>query len=87
MATLLYRHTEADYIGTVPSHTDIGGNDFYAVSVAWLTDFGVAPGCGPGLFCPDRDATRAEAAVFINGVAIRPHIWGEGNTAFVPQPD
>ena len=87
MATLLYRHTEADYIGKTPSHTDIEINDFYAVSTAWLTDFQVVPGCGPGLFCPNRDATRAEAAVFINGVAIRPHIWGPGNTSFIPQPN
>ena len=87
MATLLYRHTEADYIGTIPSHTDIETDDFYAVSVAWLTDFAVVPGCGPRLFCPTRDATRAEAAVFINGVATRPHIWGQRNTSFIPQPN
>ena len=57
MATLLYRHTEADYLGRVPSHLDINIDDFYAVSVAWLKDFGVVPGCGPNLFCPNRDAT------------------------------
>ena len=84
MATLLYRHVEADYIGKVPSHTDIQLDDYYAVSVAWLTDFGVVPGCGAGVFCPDRDATRAEAAVFINGIAIRPHIWAKATPASHP---
>ena len=86
IATLLYRHVQADYIGKVPSHTDIVLDEYYAVSVSWLTDFQVVPGCGPTLFCPNRKATRAEAALFINGVAIRPHIWGEGNTSFIPQP-
>ena len=63
----------------------LGSESAAAVSVAWRNDFGVAPACGPSLFCPNRDAPRAEAAVFINGVAIRPHIWGEGNTSFIPQ--
>ena len=83
MATLLYRHVEADYLGAVPAFADVGPDRFYTTSIAWLTDFGVVPGCGPGLFCPDRDATRAEAAVFINGVAIRPHLWGPGNTSLL----
>ena len=87
MATLLYRHTEADYVGADPPYTDVEPNRFYLPSITWLTDFQVVPGCGPTLFCPDRDATRAEAALFINGIAIRPHIWGEGNTSFIPQPN
>ena len=86
MATLVYRHVEADYIGAAPPYTDVEPDKFYTPSIAWLTDFGVVPGCGPTLFCPNRNATRAEAALFINGVAIRPHIWGPGNTSFIPQP-
>ena len=87
MSTLLYRHVEADYPGATPSYTDVEPQAYYAASIAWLTDFHVVSGCGPNLFCPNRDATRAEAAVFINGVAIRPHIWGPGNTSFIPQPN
>ncbi len=86
MATLLYRHTEADYVGAPPSYTDVAPDSFYTPSVSWLTDFQVVPGCHPTRFCPERPATRAEAALFINGVAIRPHIWGEGNTSFIPAP-
>ncbi len=86
MATLLYRHVEAGYQGEEPPYSDVEPNRYYAPGISWLTDFEVVPGCGPGLFCPDRPATRAEAAVFINGVAIRPHIWGKGNTSFIPQP-
>lgn len=86
MATLLYRHTEADYLGSPPHYTDVEPDSYYAASISWLTDFNVVPGCGPRLFCPNRAATRAEAALFINGVAIRPHIWGEGNTSFIPAP-
>ena len=87
MSALLYRHTEADYVGQNVAYRDVEAGDFYAEAVSWLTDFEVVPGCDAGLFCPDRNATRAEAAVFINGVAIRPHIWGEGNTALIPQPN
>ena len=65
MATLLYRHTEADYQGAAPPYTDVEPDQFYAPSIAWLTDFGVVPGCAPNLFCPNRPATRAEAAQFI----------------------
>ena len=84
MATLLYRHVEANYVGASLAFTDVEPNSFYATGVAWLTDFQVIPGCGSNQFCPNRPATRAEAALFINGVAIRPHLWGEGNTSFIP---
>ena len=85
MAVLLYRHVEAGHVGR-PGYGDVDPDRFYAGGVAWLTDFEAVGGCAPGLFCPDRPATRAEAAVFINGVAIRPQMWGEGNTSFIPQP-
>ena len=64
-------------------HTDIDPGDFYAPGIAWRADFGVVPGCGPDLFCPNRKATRAEAALFINGVAIRLHIWGGGDASLL----
>lgn len=86
MAALLYRHVDADYQATASSYNDVTLDQYYGKGVAWLSDFGVASGCAPGLFCPDRPATRAEGAVFIHGVAIRPHMWGEGNTSFIPQP-
>ena len=87
MATLLYRHVEADYQGAAPPYTDVEPDRFYTPSIAWLTDFQAVPECGPQSFCPNRNATRAEAALFINGVAIRLHIWGKGNTSFIPQPN
>ena len=86
MAALLYRHVEADYVGSGSPYPDVEPDRFYAAGIAWLTDFGVVPGCEPNRFCPNRNATRAEAALFINGVAIRPQIWGPGNTSFTPQP-
>ena len=86
MAALLYRHVEADYVGAGSSYRDVESDRFYAAAIAWLTDFEVVPGCQSNLFCPNRNATRAEAAVFINGVAIRPQLWGPGNTGFTPQP-
>ncbi len=33
-----------------------------------LTNQGIAGGCQPGLFCPDKPVTRAEAAVFLGKV-------------------
>jgi len=86
MATLLYRHVEAAYVGARPHFTDVPADAFYTAAVIWLNDFAVVPGCDLRLWCPNRAATRAEAALFINGVAIRPHLWGEGNTSFAPQP-
>ena len=86
MATLLYRHVEATYVGQPPHHTDVEPDALYTTSITWLTDFVVVPGCDLRLWCPNRAATRAEAALFINGVALRPHIWGAGNTSFTPQP-
>ena len=67
-------------------YTDVEPDAFYTTGIGWLTDFVVVPGCDIRLFCPNRAATRAEAALFINGVALRPHIWGEGNTRFIPRP-
>ena len=64
MAALLYRHTGADYVGQNLGYADVGSGDFYAAAVSWLTDFDVVRGCLPGLFCPDRNAGRAEAALF-----------------------
>ena len=87
MATLLYRHVDAEYIGNAPLFTDVQPDRFYAESISWLIDFQVVNGCDTKEFCPDRPATRGEAAQFINGVAIRPHIWGTGNTSFKPQPN
>ena len=86
MATLLYRHVEAEYLGQAPVYADVEPGSYYESSVVWLTDFQIVSGCNAAQFCPNRNATRAEAAAFINGVAIRPHTWGEGNTSFIPQP-
>ena len=84
MAALLYQYAETEYTSASSSYTDVEPDGFYTDGIAWLTDFEVVSGCGPGLYCPNRDATRAEAALFIHGVATRPHIWGPGSTPFNP---
>ena len=83
MATLLYRHVQSPYTGQSSVYADIEPHSYYSTPVAWLTDFQVVPGCEAALFCPNRDATRAEAALFINAVAIRPHLWGPGGSPFI----
>ena len=65
-----------------PERHNIEPDSFYADSVVWLTDFQVVPGCTTELFCPTRAATRAEAALFIHGIATRPHTWGTDTTPF-----
>ena len=72
-------------MGQPPLYTDVEADAFYTPGIAWLTDFLVVSGCDVNRFCPNQAATRAEAATFINGVAIRPHIWGQGNTNLLPQ--
>lgn len=84
VAVLLYRYVQADHAADGQTNDDVAVDHFAVDAVGWLTHFDVVPGCAPGLFCPDRDATRAEAAAFIHGVATRPHIWGDNNTAFTP---
>ena len=44
MAALLYRHTGADYVGQNLAYRDVEAGDFFAVAVAWLTDFEVVGG-------------------------------------------
>ena len=84
MATLLYQHVEADYIGQTAPYTDVAPDSDHVNSVAWIHEFEIATGCDTDLFCPDRNATRAEAAAFINGVAARPSAWGLGTNCFPP---
>ena len=82
MASFLYRHAETDHTANTSPYTDIEPDRYYTDSVAWLTDFQVVPGCTTDQFCPSRAATRAEAALFIHGVATRPHTWGTDTTPF-----
>ena len=45
MATLLYRHVEAEYIGATLPYTDVQPDRYYAESITWLTDFQIVSGC------------------------------------------
>ena len=54
MATLLYQHVEADYIGQTAPYADVAPDSDHANSVAWIHEFEIAIGCEPDLFCPDR---------------------------------
>lgn len=83
MATLLYRHVQSPYAGQSSIYADIEPHSYYSTPVAWLTDFQVVPGCEATLFCPNRDSTRSEAALFINAVAIRPHLWGPDGSPLI----
>jgi len=37
----------------------------FVLDVAWASATGLTSGCEPGLFCPDRQITRGEAAAFL----------------------
>ena len=86
MGTFMYRHVQAVHQGRQDRYTDVNPDSAHATGVAWLADYQVIGGCDTARFCPDRPATRAEAATIIHGVATRPQMWGPTNNPFTPQP-
>lgn len=61
---------------TVPLFTDVPCSSGFAPWINELSNRGVTAGCGPGLYCPTADVTRAQMAVFLlktrNGTSYTP---------------
>ena len=52
--------------GPDPSFSDVASDAWYVSEVAKLAASGITVGCGDGsMFCPGRDATRAQMATFL----------------------
>lgn len=79
MAAFLYR--ALDLVPTEATNLFLDDDESpFEAEIDALAVAGIAGGCGNGLFCPDRDVTRAEMASFL----VRAFI-GEGE--FDPPPD
>jgi hypothetical protein len=45
--------------------TDVSPNDVAAPAIATIAAWGITAGCGPQIFCPTANVTRAQMAIFI----------------------
>ncbi len=46
--------------------TDVPDGRFYTAATGWMADTGISKGCTTTTFCPNREMTRAEMAVFLH---------------------
>ena len=46
---------------------DVDATSFHAPFIERMAELGVTAGCGDGMFCPDRNVSRAQMAVFLSG--------------------
>ena len=84
ISAFLYRYTGALH---APERVfaDVDPSSYYAAAVTWMNTRGITTGCADDSFCPDRLATRAQAATFIYRIATRPDSW-ETNEGILKQP-
>ncbi|MEX2278874.1 MAG: VanW family protein [Acidimicrobiia bacterium] len=64
MAAFLYRALSLESTEATSAFTDDDTSPFEA-EIDALAAAGIATGCGEGLFCPERNVTRAEMATFL----------------------
>ena len=65
IATFLYRYVGATHEVADSGFKDVDDDAYYALPVAWMTLHKITTGCSADIFCPQRPATRADAATFI----------------------
>jgi hypothetical protein len=68
MAIFLVRailHTDDFPYSTTPYFSDVPAGSFGFQWIQKMYELGITQGCGPGLFCPNDQATRAQMAVFL----------------------
>jgi len=69
MAAFIVRAKEgeppADYCATGSPFSDVSPDTWPCKYIKRLSELGITQGCGPGIYCPDRDVTRAEMAAFL----------------------
>ena len=69
MAAFLVRAVEgeppANYCATGSPFSDVSSDTWPCKYIKRLLELEITKGCGPGIYCPDRDVTRAEMAAFL----------------------
>lgn len=75
LATFLYRHTGAQVTGS-SVFADVADDSYYALPILWLAQNNITQGCEEGKFCPDEDATVAQAAIFMHRIEFTQSAWG-----------
>ena len=82
IATFLHRFVEEPESTLDHGFTDIDQGRYFSEPVAWTAEHMFVDGCSSTSFCPDDDADRATAAVFIHGVATNPDSWANRTSDF-----
>ena len=82
IATFLHRFVEEPESTLDHGFTDIDQGRYFSEPVAWTAEHMFVDGCSSTRFCPDDDADRATAAVFIHGVATNPDSWANRTSDF-----
>ena len=55
------------FVDSDSTRPDFVGTDF-CLSIDWIKNRGVTTGCGPNLYCPDANVTRAQMAAFLQRI-------------------
>ena len=82
IATFLHRFVEEPESTFDHGFTDVDEGLYFSEPVAWTAEHMFVDGCSSTTFCPDDDADRATAAVFIHGVATNPGSWANQSSDF-----
>ncbi len=82
IATFLHRFVEEPESTFDHGFTDVDQGRYFSEAVAWTAEHMFVDGCSNTRFCPDENADRATAAVFIHGVATNPDSWASRTSDF-----
>jgi len=62
---LVHRSRGFGAAAVTPYFEDVPADHAWFDAIQWMKDRGISNGCETGKFCPDRQATRGEVAVFL----------------------
>jgi hypothetical protein len=72
--------------GGISLYTDVSPSAIYCRGVHYAASQKVVSGCGPQLFCPDQNASRAEMAIFIARAIVAPAGGAAVPVTYGPDP-
>ena len=82
IATFLHRFVEEPESTSAHGFNDVDQGRYFSEPVAWTAEHMFVDGCSSTRFCPDENADRATAAVFIHGVATNSDSWANRTSDF-----